>query len=59
MENNNYILLLWPEYQEIMDKENWRENAYHCGADNLYDTYHTDGYFVDKDWYLANCCNNE
>lgn len=55
MENTEYILLLWPEYQEIMKKEDWRDNSYHCNDDKLLDSYGRDGYFVEKDWYIENC----
>lgn len=46
----NYTIICWPEIQEYMDKEGFRENSSLILDDYLVDKYGSSAYFVSKTW---------
>lgn len=49
-----YVLVQWPDIQEYMDKEGFRENACLANDEHFVDTYGSSAYFVDLNWLEAN-----
>jgi len=49
MEQEVYILVGWPEVQDLMDKDGFDDNAYFKG-DAAFPAY-----FVNKDWFDSVC----
>lgn len=46
----NYVIICWPEIQEYMDKEGFKENSSLILDDHLVDTYGSSAYFVSNTW---------
>ena len=45
-----YIIIQWPEIQDLMDKEGFRENACLANDDYFQQEYGSSAYFVNVDW---------
>ena len=45
-----YELVTWPEVQELMDVEGFRENACLANDEYFVDTYGSSAYFVSCEW---------
>ena len=52
MQQKLYILVDWPEVQELMEKDGFDENAF---LRNSLDSIAFPAYFVNKDWYDTVC----
>ena len=50
--NTMYVLITWPEIQEYMEYEGFREHS--CLADDEYffNSYGSSAYFVDVEWLM-------
>lgn len=46
-----YIVVQWPEVQEIMDCEGFRTHSYLINDDQGMEDFGSSAYFVDEDWY--------
>ena len=46
-----YIIICWPESQELMELDGFRENCSLINGERGLDTYGYSAYLVDKDWY--------
>ena len=46
-----YIIICWPESQELMELYGFRENCSLINGERGLDTYGYSAYLVDKDWY--------
>lgn len=49
---NDYIVITWPDVQELFEVEGFRENSYLINDDKGIEDFGSSAYFVDKDWYL-------
>ena len=45
------IIICWPESQELMGFDGFRENCSLINGEKGLDTYGSSAYLVDKDWY--------
>ena len=46
-----YIIICWPESQELMERDGFRENCSLINGERGLDIYGYSAYLVDKDWY--------
>ena len=46
-----YIIICWPESQELMERDGFRENCSLINGERGLDIYGSCAYLVDKDWY--------
>ena len=46
-----YIIICWPESQELMELDGFRENCSLINGERGLDIYGSCAYLVDKDWY--------
>ena len=46
-----YIIICWPESQELMELDGFRENCSLINGERGLDIYGYSAYLVDKDWY--------
>ena len=46
-----YIIICWPDSQELMELDGFRENCSLINGERGLDTYGSGAYLVDKDWY--------
>ena len=46
-----YIIICWPESQELMELDGFRENCSLINGERGLDIYGCSAYLVDKDWY--------
>lgn len=46
-----YIIICWPDSQELMELDGFRENCSLINGERGLDTYGSAAYLVDKDWY--------
>ena len=51
-----YIIICWPESQELMELDGFRENCSLINGERGLDIYGYSAYLVDKDWY-DKCAN--
>ena len=47
---NKYIIIEWPEIQEYMSYEGFRENACLINDESWLDQYGSSSYFVNESW---------
>lgn len=45
-----YEVVMWPECQDLMDKEGWEDNSYLINDDKGLDKFGSSAYFVNKSW---------
>lgn len=45
------IIICWPESQELMEFEGFRDNCSLINGERGLDTYGSSAYLVDKNWY--------
>lgn len=45
-----YEVVMWPECQELMDKEGWENNSYLISDDRGLNDFGSSAYFVKKSW---------
>lgn len=45
-----FIIIMWPDIQEYMDKEGFRENSHLINDEVGLDKYGSSAYFVNKAW---------
>ena len=48
--DNLFEIVLWPEVQELMDREGWEDNSYLANDDKAIDDFGSSAYFVRKSW---------
>ena len=48
----SYIVITWPEIQELMDKPGFSDNSYLINDDKGIDDFGSSAYFVDEDWLV-------
>lgn len=51
MITEHYIVVRWPEVQDLMDKKGFRENSYLINDDKGYKDFGDSAYFVNYDWF--------
>ena len=49
---NDYIVVTWPESQELFEIDGFREHAFLINDDKGMEIFGSSAYFVDKAWYL-------
>ena len=45
-----FVVVTWPECQELMDVEGWEENSHLINDDKGVDEYGSSAYFVNTKW---------
>ena len=45
-----YVVVTWPESQDLMDKEGFFENSYLVNDERGIEDFGSSAYFVDEDW---------
>jgi hypothetical protein len=45
-----YIVINWPDVQELMDKEGFREHSYLVNDEKGIEDFGSSAYFVDVEW---------
>lgn len=45
-----FVIIMWPDIQEYMDKEGFKENSHLINDEVGLDKYGSSAYFVSKDW---------
>ena len=45
-----FVVVTWPESQELMEKEGFEENSYLINDDKGIDDYGSSAYFVSETW---------
>jgi hypothetical protein len=45
-----YVVVTWPESQDLMNKPGFRENSYLVNDDKGIEDFGSSAYFVDEDW---------
>lgn len=45
-----YVVVTWPESQDLMDKPGFRENSYLINDDKGIEDFGSSAYFVDEEW---------
>ena len=48
---DKYIVITWPEIQEFMEIEGFRENSYLINDEKGLEDFGSSAYFVNYDWY--------
>lgn len=46
----SYIVIQWPEIQELMDKEGFKEHSFLVNDPLGLDTFGSSAYFVNEEW---------
>lgn len=46
-----YIVVTWPDIQDLMSKRGFKKNAFLINDDNGLNQFGSSAYFVKKDWY--------
>lgn len=46
----SYIVVTWPEIQELMDKPGFRDNSYLINDNKGIEDFGSSAYFVDNNW---------
>lgn len=54
-----YVIVTWPESQELMEREGFEENCHLINDESGLDLYGSSAYFVDKDWLDAQCSSSK
>ena len=49
-----YVVISWPDSQDLMDKEGFRENSYLVNDEQGIEDFGSSAYFVDEDWLNKN-----
>lgn len=47
---SKYVVVTWPDSQNLMDREGFRENSYLVNDDKGIEEFGSSAYFVDEDW---------
>ena len=47
---SKYVVVTWPDSQNLMDREGFRENSYLVNDDKGIEDFGSSAYFVDEDW---------
>lgn len=47
---NDFVVVQWPESQELMDKPGFEENCFLINDDNGLNKFGSSAYFVNKQW---------
>ena len=50
-----YIVLTWPEIQNLMVKEDFEEHSYLINDDKGLNDFGSSAYFIEKNWYDEVC----
>lgn len=45
-----YVVIMWPESQDLMDREGFEENCHLINDDKGLGEYGSSAYFVDENW---------
>jgi len=54
MSRDDFTVICWPDIQQFMDVEGFRDNTHLINDDTLYEEYGDSAYFVRKQWlYLT------
>ena len=48
---DKYVIVTWPEIQELIDKEGFEENIYLVNDDKGLNDFGSSAYFVNEKWY--------
>jgi len=48
---DKYIVVTWPDSQELMELEGFRDNSYLINDDKGLDDFGSSAYFVNEEWY--------
>lgn len=48
---DRFIVIQWPDIQELMNKEGFRDNASLINDERFYQLYGDSAYFVNEEWY--------
>ena len=48
---DRYIVVTWPDSQELMELEGFRENSYLINDDKGMNDFGSSAYFVSEEWY--------
>ena len=51
VEMEKYIVITWPESQELFDMEGFKDNCHLINDDKGLDKFGSSAYFVNEDWY--------
>lgn len=49
--SERFIIIQWPEVQELMDEIGFKEHSYLINDDLGVEEYGSSAYFVEEDWY--------
>ena len=49
-----YVVVTWPESQDLMEIEGFNENSYLVNDERGITDFGSSAYFVNKDWYDRN-----
>ena len=55
MEEDKYIIVTWPDSQELMELEGFRDNSYLVNDTKGLDDFGSSAYFVNFEWYNKMC----
>lgn len=47
---SKFVVVTWPDSQNLMDREGFRENSYLVNDDKGIEDFGSSAYFVDEDW---------
>ena len=50
---DNYVVVQWPESQELMGLDDFKDNSFLINDEKGIDIYGSSAYFVNADWYNA------
>lgn len=48
---DKYVIVCWPEIQELMELEGFQENSYLINDDRGMEDFGSSAYFVKESWY--------
>ena len=48
--SDRYVIVTWPESQELIDKEDFEKNACLINDDTFLEIYGSQSYFVNESW---------
>lgn len=50
MREEKFVIIGWPDIQDLMDLEGFKENSHLINDEEFLDTYGYSCYFVSEDW---------
>ena len=50
---DEFVVITWPEIQELMEYEGFQDNSLLINDGKLYEQYGDSAYMVNKDWLLS------